>query len=344
MPSNPGRRALSIRPLIRWGGPLLLLLVVFALRTLGDRWWPLLPLLFGPRWLLTPLALTPLLAFRRGAGRTTLVALALGVIAAAMLVDFRTGWRRLIPGGSGTPLRVVAWNAQGGGSDAGGNALRLAQLRPDLIVISECSPRFEAALRELLEMELYRSSGLCIVTALPRVEWAPRSPEDFWRMGGSGAIARLVVNVAGTETVIGAVHLETPRDALDELELFPIGQFRNAAISNQEQRDFESETARTWIAPPHEEVRPLIVAGDFNIPVESAIYKRWWGDLDNALSQTGTGLGWTKRTRLFGVRIDHVLTDNGIVTKSAYLGPAMGSDHRPVVVDLLIPQGISSFE
>lgn len=338
------RPSFNIRLLLRWGGPVLLLLIVFALRTLGDRWWPLLPLLFGPRWVLTPLALTPLLAFHRGAGRTTMHALLLGAVAAAMLVDFRTGWRGLIPGGSGTPLRVVAWNAQGGGADAGGNALHLAQLRPDLIVISECSPRFEAALRDLLEMEVYRSSGLCIVTALTRVEWAPRPPEDFWRMGGSGAIARLVVSVPGTELVIGAVHLETPRDALDELELFPINQFRNAAIANQEQRDLESETARTWISPPHEEIRPLIVAGDFNIPVESAIYRRWWGDLDNALSRAGTGLGWTKRTRLFGVRIDHVLTDNGIVIRNARLGRSMGSDHRPVVVDLMVPQEVSSLQ
>lgn len=338
MRTSGKRKRPPLRQLIRWCAPVALLLAVLMLRTLGDRWWPLLPLLYGPRWLLTPMALLPILAYRKGAARTTLIALGIGLVAAGALVDFRTGWRRVLPiNNDAVPFRVISWNAQGGGNDATSSALQLSHLRPDLIVIAECSPRLEAALRALPQMDLYRSAGLCLVTSHPEVEWAPRSPKDFWRLGGSGAIARLVVSVGGTEVVVGAVHLETPRDALDELEVFPINQFRNAAIANQEERDVESAAARTWIAAPHDEIRPLIVAGDFNLPVESAIYQRWWGDLDNALSRVGTGLNWTKLTSRFGVRIDHVLAGNGIAVARARLAPAMGSDHRPVIADLRIP-------
>ncbi len=328
-----------LRTVLRWSGPSLLLLATIALRTLGDRWWLLLPLLYGPRWILSPLLLTPLLAIRKGGGRATLLALALGVMATASLIDFRTGWRTMLPSGDdGAPLRVITWNAQGGGDDLSASALRLSQMRPDIIVVAECSLKFEQVLKSLLDMRLYRSSGLCLVTSLPEIEWAPRPPQDFWRAGGSGAIARLTLDVGGSELVLGAVHLETPRDALDELELIPIGPFREATLVNQEMRDVESAAARTWIAPPHDELRPVVVAGDFNLPVESAIYRRWWGDFDNAFSRVGTGLGWTKRTRLFGVRIDHVLTGNGVAIEHAELGAAMGSDHRPLIVDLRVRQ------
>lgn len=321
---------------------MLLAVVLLGLWLLADRWWPLLPLLYGPRWILAPLALTPLLAHRRGTGRATLMALTAGLVVVALLVDFRTGWRRLMQWGTSESIqfRVVSWNAEGGRREANQASMYLAELDPDLIVIAECSPELGRTIAAMLDMELHRNAAVCIATRHRVIEWAPRSPRDFWRAGGSGAIARITLDVDGIEVVVGGVHLETPRDALGEFEVFPIGPFRKAAIANQDLRDVESATARTWIAAPHEEIRPIVVAGDFNLPVESAIYRRWWGDLDNAFSVAGFGLGWTKRTEWLGVRIDHVVAGNGARVRRARLGPAMGSDHRPVIADLLISTSV----
>lgn len=328
--------------MIRWSGPALLIAALLLLRVLGDRWWLLLPLLYGPRWPLAVLLLTPLLGHRRRGARRTLTALTTGIAALLLVIDVRIPWRRLIPAGSDAMQRVtvVTWNAQGGGPNHQQTVAALLEWSPDVMVIAECSAELAVALKELVTRELHRSSDLCFVTKAPVTEWGPRDPRDFWELAGSGAIGRMAIDFNGTEVLVGGVHLETPREALEELGFLALRSFRATAIDNQALRDLESSVARNWIAPA-DELRPVIIAGDFNLPVESAIYRRWWGDLTNAFSARGAGLGWTKRTRWFGVRIDHVVVGNGIRVRRVALGPAMGSDHRPVIVDLMIPASIN---
>lgn len=326
------------RTLLRWSGPVLLLGALLLIRIFGDRWWPALPLLYGPRWPLAILVLTPLLAHRRNAGRRTIAASASALMACVLLLDFRLPWRAMLPHGGGQthPMRVLAWNVQGGGSDLAATVHEIQMQNPDVAIISECASAMSEALDDVVGATLLRSAGLCLLTTLPVVEWAPRDPSDFWRMAGSGAIVRLVVNVAGTEVVVGGVHLETPRGALEALAKRAFFSFPASAAENQAARDLESEVARHWIVPA-DEIRPVVVAGDFNLVSESAIYRRWWGDLDNAFGQYGLGLGWTKQTRWFGARIDHVLAGNGVRVERVRVGELEGADHRPVIVDLEIP-------
>ena len=328
--------------MLRWSGPAALIAALLLLRLFGDRWWPALPLLYGPRWPLGILMLTPLLALQRKSGRGTLAALFTGVVAFALVVDFRLPWRNVIPSGNSAthPMRILAWNVQGGGPDVAATLHEIQRQSPDVTIISECASGIAQALERAVGEALHRSSDLCLLTTLPVVEWAPRDPRDFWEMAGSGAIARLVVMVAGTEVVVGGVHLETPRGALEALAKRAFFSFPGAAADNQAARDLESEVARHWIAPVGE-VRPVVVAGDFNLVSESAIFQRWWGDLDNAFSRHGFGVGWTKQTRLFGVRIDHVLSGNGARVDRVAVGALMGADHRPLIVDLQIPVGLS---
>ena len=151
----------------------------------------------------------------------------------------------------------------------------------------------------------------------------------------------MVVDVHGIEVVVGGVHLETPRGALEALAKRAFFSFPASATENQATRDLESEVARHWVAPV-DEIRPVIVAGDFNLVVESAIYRRWWGDLKNAFNVRGLGLGWTKQTRLFGVRIDHVLYDGGIQVRGVKVGAFLGADHRPLIAELTVPRVLSA--
>jgi endonuclease/exonuclease/phosphatase (EEP) superfamily protein YafD len=74
--------------------------------------------------------------------------------------------------------------------------------------------------------------------------------------------------------------------------------------------------------------------GDFNLPVESAIYRANWAGFTNAFSQQGLGFGYTKHTRWHGIRIDHVLARSGWDIERAWVGPSAGGDHLPVIVEL----------
>jgi endonuclease/exonuclease/phosphatase family metal-dependent hydrolase len=104
---------------------------------------------------------------------------------------------------------------------------------------------------------------------------------------------------------------------------------------NIAQRELESTLAREWIFAG--ENLPTIVAGDFNLPVESAIYRRHWADLRNAFSRSGLGTGYSKQTSFWGSRIDHILTTADIVTEHTWTAASTGSDHLPVLADLSVP-------
>ena len=74
--------------------------------------------------------------------------------------------------------------------------------------------------------------------------------------------------------------------------------------------------------------------GDFNLPSDSAIFRRDWAHFPSAFEQAGSGFGTSKRTGWFGVRIDHILLGSGWSCDSAFIGPHLKGDHRPLVADL----------
>ena len=80
--------------------------------------------------------------------------------------------------------------------------------------------------------------------------------------------------------------------------------------------------------------QPFLVAGDFNLPSDSAIYRRDWASLPSAFETAGNGFGTSKRTGWFGVRIDHILLGPGWTCDRAFIGPHLNGDHRPLVADL----------
>ncbi|MEM6855624.1 MAG: endonuclease/exonuclease/phosphatase family protein [Planctomycetota bacterium] len=85
---------------------------------------------------------------------------------------------------------------------------------------------------------------------------------------------------------------------------------------------------------------PVILAGDLNATRWSAPMRRLLRDTELRDSAEGfglqgtwpSGLGWTGM-----IPIDHVLVSPDIAVEDRRVGPMLGSDHRPVVVDLRLP-------
>jgi endonuclease/exonuclease/phosphatase (EEP) superfamily protein YafD len=70
------------------------------------------------------------------------------------------------------------------------------------------------------------------------------------------------------------------------------------------------------------------------MPVESAIYRHDWSDLTNAFTAQGYGFGFTKHTRWFGLRIDHLLASRQFRVERCQVQTDVASDHRPLLADL----------
>ncbi len=76
------------------------------------------------------------------------------------------------------------------------------------------------------------------------------------------------------------------------------------------------------------------MAGDFNLTAEHPLYRRDWSGYVNAFSGASWGLGETMFTRRIGLRIDHVLAGPDWRPVRCWVGPDVGSAHRPVLADL----------
>jgi endonuclease/exonuclease/phosphatase (EEP) superfamily protein YafD len=84
--------------------------------------------------------------------------------------------------------------------------------------------------------------------------------------------------------------------------------------------------------------RPLVLIGDLNTTAWSHHFSRLLRDADLRNSQQGFGhqRSWPAGRMLMGISIDHLLHSPEIGIADRRIGPAVGSDHHPVTVDLVL--------
>ncbi len=81
---------------------------------------------------------------------------------------------------------------------------------------------------------------------------------------------------------------------------------------------------------------PVVFAGDLNVTPWSTYYRQFVGRSGLINAARGRWLFWTWPTALppLAIPIDHILFSGHLRTKSLTKGPALGSDHFPLVADL----------
>lgn len=302
-----------------------------AVEFLTDRAWPVTIVAFGPRWWaalpLVPLALF-LLTRTPGAVRSLCgpVALALVVLIFG-LMDFRVGRGRA---GGGPMLRVLTHNLGASRVTAASLDRLMKTEQIDLAALQEC-PFYDHGLARL-GWHFYYGGDLCLVSRYPfRVLDEPK-PEERWRRSDNQPDRYEIDTPIGRFQLLN-VHLSTIRDGIEALRDNGWGALPRFA-DNRAKSARQSRAARRRI---EQGVVPTVIAGDFNLPIESAIYRTDWRDLQNVFSHCGRGFGHTKLTRAFGIRIDHVLTtDHWQCVDARVLTSPYGGDHAPLIVDLLL--------
>ena len=303
----------------------------------GDRWWFATVLIFGPMWtVLVPLGiLTPLVFLFRAR-----LVIPISVITLLYLFG-PLGLRVGHPGRSTTSdspatLSIVTLNAHVGTIDWNSLHAYLEDIQPHILVLQETGWKEFLNLPE--EWNVTREGQLAVASVYPIIEsrgWDVRE-----RPRPQSALAAMYAVVDSPSGPLGVVnvHLITPRDGLNEVidrrtilspsdsdHLSELNYFRNR----------ESRLLAQWI---DELPRVDFVAGDFNMPVQSHIYRKWWSKYSNAFEQAGSGFGHTRRAGIrgirWGVRIDHVLAGDHWTAQVCAVGPDVGSDHLPVAAIL----------
>ena len=317
-----------------WGYAFVVIAACAVMYLLGDRWWPATMLLFSPRWLIAlPLALlVPLALWLNRRLLFPLLLSALVIFGPFMGLRFPIEKPKPVAG----PLfRVLTCNIHGGGASEKALLSLVEEVRADLVALQECPPEMG---KRMPGWFVLQEGGLALMSRRPFLSQGSlltvRVP---YRWPGVSMLHARVA-LPGGEVTVCSIHLPTPRFGLQGLlnkrtvlDLAKSGE----VVDETWYRESNARTVREAMdALPG----PVVVAGDFNTPVESRIYRTVWGDLTNAFDSVGRGYGITQRVSVkgfgFGARIDHVLTGAGLVPRVCEVGPDVGSDHLPVIADV----------
>lgn len=297
----------------------------------GDKWWWGTIALYAPRWLvaLPLLALLPVAYWYNRRAFVPLLLAGLLVAGPICSVNIPPLWGAGKPGTNS--IRVLTYNTQHLSLNESRFNRLLIQYAPDVVVLQEF--QVTKNFKELFPEKTWKThifQGGVVVASKHPISQPSELPAE--QMLANGYAGRVEVNSPIGKFILADVHLPTPREGLESLKslkLSALGEIdRNIAS-----RQAASMRVRQWLSDVE---LPLIVAGDFNLPSDSHIYQDVWGNLSDAFEKKGWGYGYTKHTRWYGLRIDHVLSSSHWRTLKCFVADDCGSDHQPVLADLYL--------
>jgi endonuclease/exonuclease/phosphatase (EEP) superfamily protein YafD len=295
----------------------------------ADLWWPATIFLFSPRWVVALPLIVLIPAAVLWCRRAILMLGVAALVVAGPVMGFGIPWGRLIgPAPEGFRLRVLTCNMHYRAVDPGPLLDLVRSAQPDVVALQEWTHPKEKDSALWQGWDYFGDERLFLASRYRIVRH-----QDLGSHSGSreGSIRRYELDTPAGEVTFFSVHLASPREGLTDA----VRDRQKAAA------EVRSETARRWVqsqrlAEEAAAVRgPLLLAGDFNTPPESALFRRQWADCTDAFSAAGWGLGYTYVSKTTMVRIDHILAGPGWHVERCWVGPDVGSPHRPVVADLI---------
>ncbi len=259
--------------------------------------------------------------------RTAMAILAVAAINLAVIAPLYLG-----SPGEASPdspsVRVMSFNLLSSNEQYGEVVDYIRATDPDVVLLHESSRPWETAMESSgLGYEVTRARSEDLIFGTLVMTKGSAGVLSYGFAEGDPRAVEVTTVVAGWETPITilSTHPLAPTDA------------ERAAL-----RDAQLEFAAEWASG---QTGPFIVAGDMNATPWSWPFRNLvaTGDLRN--SQIGFGVQPTfaaSSNPFFRVPIDHLLHSEQLRVRERWLGPPMGSDHFPLLVDLeLVDSGSS---
>lgn len=280
---------------------------------------------FGPVW--APLDL---------ASHFTPQILAVAVVLAAASLSRRWWWLILPAGGlvvpaaailwgwaahavppapaAGVPLRVMAYNVFLSNPTPGAPEHVIRAADPDIVVVAEVLRSNSRFLEALADRYPYRAAcpadycSLAVASKTPFRVAGARPDKDHPQY------IDIRVPYAGGEVRVIGVHTVTPQYQARHLRQI---EALAGVVTGQG--------------------GPTVVLGDFNATPFSLILRRF--EHETGLSRLTALASWPSWDDLPQVAIDHIFVSPDIAVTGVRLGEPGGSDHYPVIADLVLPPG-----
>ncbi|MBP3960451.1 endonuclease/exonuclease/phosphatase family protein [Gemmata sp. G18] len=334
---TPTPRPALWRRLIAVGGwgCLVLSVGLWGLLRAADSWPAATVVMFAPLHLLALLPGTLLLVaaiFHRRALRTLAPAF---LVTAGPVAGFCVPWTSASADAlAGPRVRVLTCNAHYSRIPVGPLDRLVTEARPDVVVLQEWNSKNHSEVLIGPEWHVHRDSGHFLASRYPI-----RRAESLGNQsaGTQGSVTRYALDTRAGAVTLFSVHLASPRDGLSEVakgDTFGL----NNILANSELRWIQSRNLADWAGRVD---GPVVLAGDFNTPPHSDIFRQVWGGYESAFTSAGWGWGHTFIVRVNAVRIDHILVGSGGHALECWVGPPIGSPHRPVIADVAWPAGES---
>jgi len=202
--------------------------------------------------------------------------------------------------------------------------------RPDVIALQEWPEEVESNAVFGDNWHFHKEGRLFLASRFP-VRRAVLLGDDSTTKHSSVALYEFETP-AGKVTVF-SLHLASPRaDLKGAVRAGPEG------LAALEANTAVRERQMTFVAGEAGRVSgPVVLVGDFNTPPESVLFRRIWKGYANAFGEAGWGWGYTFTNRWTRVRIDHILVGGNGRATACWVGPDVGSPHRPVLADIAWP-------
>lgn len=300
-----------------------------------DRWWLGSLNLYLPQWLwgIPAVLLFPFCLWL--ARKWTWAPLLLLLWVAGPLMGLAWGRDEAAQGPQGPRLRVMTYNIKYGQRDMQAVIAEIRAARPDLLLVQDAGRKLTSGLRDYLADWNVRSFGQYVIAShLPLSK-----PDICWISfpGERHSSLRCDLSIGGRQVRVYDVHLLTPREGLSTMK-------EDAAEGVGEMERNTSDRLRqanALQAALRQERGPVILTGDLNAPEQSLVCRKLRAaGLRDAFSSAGRGYGYTYGHMLrFGhsfMRIDHIMVSPHWRVRSCWTGGSEGSDHRPVIADMML--------
>ena len=328
--------------------PLALLVTIGAFRLIGERWWVTTVALYLPRVgfaLPLPVLLIALWVTGSRAGVGILLATSLPVL--LVLMGLVLPWpARADP--DRPSLRVMSYNVNSelGGSD--GIVQEVDRFSPDVLLLEEHGSSDKIVTLLQARYPTVHVGGQFVVAS----RFPVTSSFDPEKLRYSGRLRSPRWREEVIETPLGAiaffvVHPQSPRQGFYALRG---NGLKREILSGQGFPDDSEEVVADntglratqvadFASAARQEKRPVVIAGDTNLPDLSYVLHRYLGDFRDAFAEAGWGFGYTFPTGLRGpwMRIDRIMASRELRFIRFEVGRSLASDHECVVADLQRP-------
>lgn len=247
-------------------------------------------------------------------------------------------WRPPAPGigrANNVTMRVMTYNVKWGVENPVAVIDDIKRYDPDLIVMQDSAGVQMTPVGHELDGWNVETSGQYIVAC--KLPLSKLEDIDISFPGSNHHAVRFRVLAGGSEVACYTAHLLSPREGLGAIHHHHLKPF----LANVAARVYEGERLQSiYVQDQKDSPAPAVIMGDMNSPMQSVVCRGFArAGLRDAFTEAGSGYGYTYGAKTAVgfpyVRIDHVFVNDQFKVTRCWVGNDVGSDHCPVIADLV---------